>query len=346
MFSSSSSITKILAKKMSNVCQQDSCDKSKSIKDTEKGKEGRSYDKFYAVDQMLGSGGFGTVYAGYRKRDNKPVAIKHIFKSKVQEWTKINDMVVPLEIALMQKVSHISGCIKILDFYENSDSFIVIMEKPESVKDLFDYITDKGPLPEDVARNFFRQIVESVVMIHEAGVVHRDLKDENILVDMSTGVLKIIDFGSGAFLKNGMYTEFDGTRVYSPPEWIRFHRYEAEALTVWSLGILLFDMVCGDIPFEHDDQILRAKPHFRGKISDDVKDLILKCLAPFGSHRPKLEDILCHKWLKPEMELSKSTCDTSSNTTEAEVVCTPVNTGTPVDSESGSTAESSTLTAN
>lgn len=123
-------------------------------------------------------------------------------------------MVVPMEIALMQKVADIPGCIKLLNFFENTDSFIVVMEKPEPVKDLFDYITDKGPLPEDCARNFFRQIVEAVIQIHQAGVVHRDLKDENILVDMSSGQLKIIDFGSGALFKNAVYTEFDGGFTY------------------------------------------------------------------------------------------------------------------------------------
>ena len=115
-----------------------------------------------------------------------------------------------MEICLLQKVNQVDGVIKMLAFYERSDSFIIIMERPDPVKDLFDYITEKGALEESLARNFFLQVVQMVNDIHKAGVVHRDIKDENILVDLKNNSLKLIDFGSGAFYKEGVYTDFDG----------------------------------------------------------------------------------------------------------------------------------------
>ena len=168
------------------------------------------FERAYRVGEVLGKGGFGTVYAGKRSRDGKSVAIKHVARNKVTDWAVYGGRRVPMELKLLHSVQAVEGVIKLIDFYERTDSFIFVMEKPENTKDLFDVITDKKFLEEDIARNFFRQIVETVLACHAKGVIHRDIKDENILVNLTTGQLKLIDFGSGAVMKEEAFTDFDG----------------------------------------------------------------------------------------------------------------------------------------
>jgi len=279
---------------------------SKVTTNTVKRNSPRKLDKLYKIGDILGRGGFGTVYAGIRRKDGKNVAIKHIAKAKVVAMEIVNGKKVPLEVALMIAVKNIEGAVKILDFFERVDSYVIVMERPESCKDMFDYISEKGSLDEKVAADFFRQVVETVIACHTTGVIHRDIKDENILVNLKTGKLKLIDFGSGAFLKSDHYTEFEGTRVYSPPEWVRCSRYLGPEATVWSLGILLYDMVCGDIPFETDEEICNAEITFRNNVSQNCQNLIRSCLRIRPKDRIQLTDILSHVWLVGTEDETKS----------------------------------------
>ncbi len=251
----------------------------------------------YKLKGILGKGGFGVVHAGIRKSDGMQVAVKEVTKEKVLEYT-VDDKV-PLEIALMQQVSDVPGVIRLIDYFDMSHSYYIVMERFNS-KDLFDFISEEGPLGENLARHLFRQVLDTVSQCHNRGVLHRDIKDENILIDLQTHQLKIIDFGSGTYLHDAVYTDFEGTRVYSPPEWIKYRRYKADGLTVWSLGILLYDMLCGDVPYETDEQIRTGDIVWKDdvKISPLAKDLIESCLRPDPDERITLSSIKNHTWMK------------------------------------------------
>ena len=250
----------------------------------------------YKLIGILGKGGFGVVHDGIRKNDGIQVAVKEVTKETALEYTV--DYKVPLEIALMQQVSDIPGVIHLIDYFDINHSYYIVMERFSS-KDLFDFISEKGPLGENLAKQLFRQVLETVSQCHHRGILHRDIKDENILIDLQTHQVKIIDFGSGVYLHDAFYTDFNGTRVYSPPEWIKYKRYKADGLTVWSLGILLYDMLCGDIPYETNKQILNAELVWTSQLnlSQEAKNLIRLCLNPDPESRITLQQMLNHTWI-------------------------------------------------
>uniref|UniRef100_A0A669C065 Serine/threonine-protein kinase n=1 Tax=Oreochromis niloticus TaxID=8128 RepID=A0A669C065_ORENI len=242
----------------------------------------------YRCGPLLGSGGFGSVFSGQRLSDGLHVKNTHLNKAVLTALIRprvssdeINH--IPMEIALLQQLSEDGGhpgVIRMLEWFEvEGRGFLLVMERPLHCQDLFDLITERGALSESLSLRFaiFHQVVAALQFIHSRGIVHMDIKDENIVVNMMTMDIKIIDFGSGALLKDGMYSEFQGNQnpCLQPPEWIASKSYKAVPLTVWSLGVLLFGMVCGDIPFENDDEIYKACPRFTRPVSTGEPQVLL-----------------------------------------------------------------------
>ncbi|XP_015501691.1 serine/threonine-protein kinase pim-1-like, partial [Parus major] len=227
------------------------------------------------------------------------VAIKRVARDTVLHWDELPDgTCVPREIVLMKMVGF--GChriIQLLDWFELPDSFVLVLERPEQSRDLLRVLVEQEFLSEEAARRLFWQVLEAVWHCTACGVLHRDIKPENLLVNPETGELKLIDFGCGTFLQERAYTEFAGTRSYCPPEWIGLRCYHGDGATIWSLGVLLFEMVCGFLPFESEREIVLRQLIFPQEISPECQHLIQWCLSKHPMDRPVLEQIFYHPWV-------------------------------------------------
>jgi len=274
----------------------------------------RSFDKEYQLGEVIGKGGFGTVYSASRLADGQRVAVKIVTKDSIV--TLADDADIPLEVVLLRQVSDVPGVVKLLDYIETSSEYLIVMELLDCC-DLFDLISKCGTLKEDVAREIFLQVVNTVVQCQKKQVLHGDIKDENILIDFDTGEVRMIDFGSGNWFPRldddhgsspVLYSNYEGTRVYAPPEWLLYRQYTGEGLTVWSLGILLYDMLCGDIPYETDEQILTSSLTWYDNLSlsPASRNLIRGCLTRDLEERFSLQQVLSHPWLKADEETGAS----------------------------------------
>ncbi|KAI5620150.1 serine/threonine-protein kinase pim-1-like isoform X3, partial [Silurus asotus] len=186
--------------------------------------------------------------------------------------------------------------VELLEWYESPAYFYLVMEYPAPCMDLWRFLKkNKYRLHEPLARKIMLQVVQAVLQCCERGVLHRDIKSQNVLINTDTLEVKLIDFGCGDLLKDELYTYIAGTPSIWPPEWRLDTGYFGISATVWSLGVLLYQVVCGDMPFE-EDEIADGFLSFGPDLSTDCCQLIKWCLETNPYNRPSLKEILNHKW--------------------------------------------------
>ncbi|KAF4084342.1 hypothetical protein AMELA_G00127710 [Ameiurus melas] len=261
----------------------------------------------YTMGDMLGSGGFGTVYEGTCKKDGQQVAIKYIAKNASDWYIAIpgESGKLLLEVALMKIVSkppHNKYVLQLLDWFDMPDCFLLVLERPVPCMDVYDLcMSQKGVLDELLAKIIMVQVVEAARHCLNRGVFHRDIKAGNLLFNTDTMEVKLIDFGCGDLWQDTPYEEYAGTPDFWPPEWILQAEYYAYPATVWSLGILLFSIVCGEMPFMTDEEVVAGTLNFKPGLSKACRHLIKWCLKQDPNKRPSFQQISEHEWFTEDL---------------------------------------------
>lgn len=206
------------------------------------------------------------------------------------------------EVYILKKIRH-ANIIRLLEVFEDPQRILIVMEYAAG-GDLLKYINSKGRLPEAEARTMFRQIVYGLGHIHSRCVLHRDIKLDNILLDSEGGV-KICDFGvSKIYTRGNVICEKCGTPAYIAPEVLTNQGYEGYYIDHWSLGIVLYAMLCASVPFKAPNldelyNVIKTTPlSFPSDLSEEAQDIVCRLLNIDPYERLSIPEILSHPWMK------------------------------------------------
>ncbi|XP_001371323.1 serine/threonine-protein kinase SIK2 isoform X1 [Monodelphis domestica] len=261
---------------------------------------------FYDIEGTLGKGNFAVVKLGRHRITKTEVAIKIIDKSQLDA---VNLEKIYREVQIMKMLDH-PHIIKLYQVMETKSMLYLVTEYAKN-GEIFDYLANHGRLSESEARRKFWQILSAVDYCHSRKIVHRDLKAENLLLDNNMNI-KIADFGFGNFFKSGEpLATWCGSPPYAAPEVFEGQQYEGPQLDIWSMGVVLYVLVCGALPFDGPTlPILRQRvlegrfriPYF---MSEDCEHLIRRMLVLDPSKRLTIAQIKEHKWMLVEVPIQR-----------------------------------------
>ncbi|TNN85246.1 Serine/threonine-protein kinase MARK2 [Liparis tanakae] len=252
----------------------------------------------YRLLKTIGKGNFAKVKLARHVLTGKEVAVKIIDKTQLNS-SSLQKLF--REVRIMKMLNH-PNIVKLFEVIETEKTLYLVMEYA-SGGEVFDYLVAHGRMKEKEARAKFRQIVSAVQYCHQKCIVHRDLKAENLLLDADMNI-KIADFGfSNEFTMGNKLDTFCGSPPYAAPELFQGKKYDGPEVDVWSLGVILYTLVSGSLPFDGQnlkelrERVLRGKYRIPFYMSTDCENLLKKFLILNPSKRGSLEQIMRDRWM-------------------------------------------------
>ncbi|XP_050926928.1 serine/threonine-protein kinase MARK1 [Lates calcarifer] len=252
----------------------------------------------YRLLKTIGKGNFAKVKLARHTLTGREVAIKIIDKTQLNP-TSLQKLF--REVSVMKILNH-PNIVKLFEVIETEKTLYLVMEYA-SGGEVFDYLVAHGRMKEKEARAKFRQIVSAVQYCHQKRIVHRDLKAENLLLDADMNI-KIADFGfSNEFTLGSKLDTFCGSPPYAAPELFQGKKYDGPEVDVWSLGVILYTLVSGSLPFDGQnlkelrERVLRGKYRIPFYMSTDCENLLKKLLVLNPGKRGSLQQVMKDRWM-------------------------------------------------
>ena len=260
--------------------------------------------KHYEVVKIIGSGSFSVVVLVYHRPTNMHLACKISSRKLLMAANTFERF--EQEVRLLEVMRH-PNLVRLVDIIFDDELIYVIMEYC-SKGELFYYIAQNGRLDPLLCHRIFRQLVSAMIYLHARDIAHRDLKPENILLDDDLNP-KITDFGlCHVASPNQLLSTPCGSPFYAPPEIISNEEYDGKKSDVWSLGVVLFTMAVGALPWKDTNQIYlfeeikNADYRIPTFVDQKLRDLIQQMMNPIPAERPTMEQVAEHPWVVAELD--------------------------------------------